>query len=142
MIKYRLNFTLPAETLFALMAKMLPIEDLSVEEIVEHAPPAAPAKLKPPQQAQLAKPKRRRATRTPESYALNLKEGVNGILMGILEDGQVHETAVFKPAMKSRGYAEAGTSSALAKLLKRGIVFQPEFGAWQLTKEYRQKQSA
>ena len=140
MIKYRLAFTMPAETLFALMAKVLPIEDLSVEEI---APTPAKAARQLADNGQLVKPKRRRrATRTPESYQVNLKEGVNGVLMDILSDGQVHETAVFKPAMTTRGYAAAGTSSALAKLLKRGVVFQPEFGLWQLTKEYRQKQSA
>jgi hypothetical protein len=142
-VKYRLGLTISAETLFALLGRVLPIEDLAVEELAPTPMQAMPKAAQQP--AQLAKPKltKRRGTRTSESYKqINLKAGVNGILMDILSDGQLHPTGEFKPAMRSRGFADAGTSSALAKLLKRGIVFQPEFGMWQLTKEYRQKESA
>jgi hypothetical protein len=34
-MKLKIGFTIPAETLFGLVAKFLPIEDLSVEEILE-----------------------------------------------------------------------------------------------------------
>ena len=93
-----------AETLFALMAKVLPIEDLAVEEIVEHAPPAPAFK---PQPAQLKlsqkKPIKRRATRDLNSYTFAIDKGMNAILMSVLEDGQPHETAVFKPVIAQSG---------------------------------------
>lgn len=40
-VKFKLGFTVSAETLFTLLSKMLPIDDLSVEEVVE--PPRASA---------------------------------------------------------------------------------------------------
>lgn len=142
MVKYRLNFVMPAEVLFGLLAKVLPIEDLSVEEI---AP--TPAKFKvaqhladngPSHAPQLVKP-RKGHRRSRESYTINLKAGVNGVLLDILSDGGTHPTAEFKPAMAKRGYAAAGTSSALEKLRKRGLIYQPEAGVWRLVE---QKQSA
>ena len=33
-VKFKLGFTVSAETLFGLLSKMLPIEDLSVEEVL------------------------------------------------------------------------------------------------------------
>ena len=37
-VKFKLGFTVSAETLFTLMSKLLPIEDLSVEEVIERPP--------------------------------------------------------------------------------------------------------
>jgi hypothetical protein len=128
MIKYRLAFTIPAETLFGLVAKVLPIEDLSVEEIVEQRTAVTP---------QIERPKRKR-----KHFArANLETGVNAIVLGVLSDGKAHPTSEFKPAMARQGYSAAGSGSALEKLKKRGLIHQPDFGMWQLT-ENKQKQSA
>ena len=35
-VKFKIGFTVPAETLFGMMAKFLPIEDLHVEEVIDH----------------------------------------------------------------------------------------------------------
>jgi len=129
MIKYRLAFTIPAETLFGLMAKVLPIEDLSVEEIVEPRSVVTP---------QIERPQFKRKRSAPPP---NLKAGVNAIVLGILSDGKAHPTSEIKPAMAKQGYAAAGAGSELEKLRKRGLIYQPDFGAWQLTAD-KQKQSA
>ena len=37
-VKFKIAFTINAETLFTLASKLLPIEDLSIEEVVERQP--------------------------------------------------------------------------------------------------------
>ena len=87
MIKYRLGFTMSAETLFALMAKVLPIEDLNVEEIIER-PPAVqkPARRLAQPQPQLVKPERKKRDRGGP----NMKAGANAIIMELFSDGKGH----------------------------------------------------
>jgi hypothetical protein len=136
MIKYRLNFTVPAETLFALMAKVLPIEDLSVEEIVVHAPPAKKVAQPPQSQPQLVKPKIKRDRGGP-----NMKAGANAIIMELFSDGKGHRATELKALFAARGLSANGVGSALEKLKKRGFVSQPELGLWQRTAS-PQRQSA
>jgi hypothetical protein len=121
MIKYRLAFTMPAETLFALMAKVLPIEDLSVEEI---AP--TPARPKLVAQRRLEKPPRKKSNRGGP----NLKTGANSIIMELLADGAGHAANELKPMFKARGLSENGVGSALEKLRRRGVIHHPAVGLW------------
>ena len=137
MIKYRLGFTMSAETLFALMAKVLPIEDLSVEEIAPT--PAKPPRLQPP--AQLAKPKVKRAPRR-SGYAINLQAGTNAIILKVLEDGKIHRTSEIKEAYLAAGYNPNGTGSSIERQRKWGLIEKAGVGQWRLTKEQMQKQRA
>ena len=142
MIKYRLGFTMSAETLFALVAKVLPIEDLSVEEI-------APVPVKAGRQLadsgphpQLAKPKRRSPAPRKNGYAANLDAGTNAIILKVLADGKPHRTREIKDAFVAGGYNPNGTGSSMARQEKWGLIEHVGVGMWQLTKEQRQKQSA
>ena len=65
-MKFKIGFTIAGETLFGLIAKFLPIEDLSVEELVDKTPQAQPAParaLKRPEPKSLARPKVRRRSK-------------------------------------------------------------------------------
>ena len=134
MIKYRLGFTMSAETLFALMAKVLPIEDLSVEEIA----PVPVRMPKPP--PQLVAPKKKRATRG--GYNANLQAGTNAIILKVLEDGKVHRTREIKEAYLAAGYNPNGTGSSIERQRKWGLIEKAGVGQWRLTKEQMQKQRA
>ena len=126
MIKYRLNFTIGAETLFGLLAKALPIEDLNVEEIVE--PVAKPAKLKP---VALAAPPKKRAQRL--GYGVNLEEGVNGAILQALADGKPHRYSELKRAITAAGYAGNGLGSRLERLHAHKVIVRVQPGFWQKT---------
>lgn len=139
MIKYRLGFTMSAETLFALLGKVLPIEDLSVEEIaptpvrVKRIPPASPP--------QLVKPKHGGARRT-SGYTANLEAGTNAIILKVLADGKPHHTREIKEAFTAAGYNPNGTGSSIARQRKWGLIERAGIALWRLTKDQQQKQSA
>jgi len=143
MIKYRLGFTMSAETLFALLSKVLPIEDLSVEEI-------APAPVKAARQLadggprpQLAKPKlKRKSGRPPDSYKPNLAAGANAIILRVLADGEIHHTREIKDGYAAGGFKPNGTGSSIERMRKWGIIERAGAGQWRLSKEHMQKQRA
>ena len=129
-IKYKLAFTIDSETLFGIMSKFLPIEDLSVEEVVE----------RPAERPLIAKGTPFKAPRAPQvrrkkgsGYALNLYAGCNAIIMATFADGEPHIGADCFPGMKAAGYAINGLYGRLDRLRLHGYVTQPRPGKWQLT---------
>lgn len=145
MIKYRLGFTMSAETLFALLGKVLPIEDLSVEEIaptpVKAARQLADGGLRP----QLAKPKLKRKSgrgRPPDIYKPNLKAGANAIILRVLADGEIHHTREIKDGYVAGGFQPNGTGSSIERMRKWGVIEHVGVGQWRLSKEHMQKQRA
>ncbi len=132
-MKLKIGFTVSAETLFGLMAKVLPIENFHVEEILEREPlaPRRMEELARPAASATAKKRPRRNTRRG---AIDLKAGANEIVLALLSDGEPHRAAELKPLFQARGYAPTGVGSRLEKLRDFGVVFQPEFGLWQKVK--------
>ena len=123
MIKYKMAFTVPAEVLFGLLAKVLPIEDLSVEELVERPPPAKPKMVAAPKQIE-------RKKRRKPAHEIQLDRGANGIILELFADGRPHRAVELKPLFEARGLSSNGVGSALEKLKRRGLVSQPEMGLW------------
>lgn len=136
-MKFKIGFTIDAQTLFGMMAKMLPIEDVSVEEIAERAiPKIAHA---PPQRLAHAKPKKRYGgTKGLGARGPNLKAGANRVIMEWLADGKPHAPIELKPRYAKAGFARTGLSARLAKLKEFGVVTQPEIGLYQLAEAYRE----
>ena len=132
MIKYRLAFTMPAETLFGLLAKLLPIEDLSVEELAPT--PARLAKVKP---VALSPPSPQKRAR-----AINAKEGVNGAIMRVLADGKPHRYAELKLAVAAAGYAGSGIGSRLERLHAHQAIVRVGPGLWQKAAADDERKSA
>jgi hypothetical protein len=130
-VKFKIGFTIDAETLFGLMAKFLPLEDLTVEEVVEHAERhAAPKRLAHVSGADMPKIKRTRHTL-----------GANGGQLKVLVDHARKYGVVgyggLGEALKAAGFARAGAGSAIKRALDKGILVRHENGGYMV----REKES-
>ena len=138
-VKFKLGFTINAETLFMLMSKMLPIEDLSVEEVVERQPqlndgPRFDARFDLPKPVPKAKKVKRRSRRHYEGP--NFKAGINGVIVTHLSDGMRHAAMELRKPLKAAGYSESSVSSRMEALRKHGVVENLGDGTWRLTNKY------
>ena len=140
-VKFKLGFTVSAETLFTLMSKLLPIEDLSVEEVIERpSTPLADRAIALHQKQFLAKPKpkpkpkHRINPRYPDGP--NLKMGINGIIVRHLSNGMGHNASELRKALKTGGYSESSLSSRIEELRKHGVVENLGQGTWRLTDKH------
>lgn len=135
-MKLKVGFEIEAEVLFGMLSKMLPIDNLSVEEMgpTHVAPQIKIAKIA--QQIALVKT-RKRPART--GYAVNPNKGVNKIIMEMLADGKPHKAVEAKPLMKAAGYATSGTGSKMQRLREHGYVNMLGNGFWQITERNTQK---
>ena len=129
-VKFKIGFTIPSDTLIAMIAKFLPIEDLSVEEIVPK-PTLAERSIaihKLTQQAIAThKPKpqiHKRASRGP-----NLKKGINEILITELSTGPKRAVDM-QPKVVAAGFSENSVTSRLEELRKYGVIERMSDGKW------------
>jgi hypothetical protein len=136
-VKYRLNFVMSADVLFGLLARVLPVEELNVEEIAPVPVKEKPARITHDPAIRFDKrfdaPKPKRKPR--DRGGPNLKAGANAIIMDLLSDGESHKANELNPLFKARGLSENGVGSALEKLRRRGLVHHPEVGLWAKTNE-------
>ena len=77
-VKFKVGFTMSAETLFGIIAKFLPVEDLHVEEVPPDVLPYQPS-------ARLAH--EGRSGRTARRR-IKLDQGANGFITRALADGK------------------------------------------------------
>ena len=140
-IKYKLAFTIDSETLFGIMSKFLPVQDLSVEEVpMEDRVNAKMQQLGAalgerqlkradlPELLASIKPKRHRRVNK-----VNLYKGSNAIIMAALADGGHHPNTDIAPNMVKAGYATNGLYGRMERLRRHGYVMRPRAGYWQLT---------
>ena len=139
-VKFKLGFTMSAETLFALLGKVLPIDDLEVEEILEHdVAPADPA-IRFDKRFDLPKPAKKAARKVATRGGPNLNAGVNKVIVDALANG-AQRAVHLKKILQAAGYAATGIGSRLDALRRAGIVFRPEPGLYELTSEsHRERQ--
>ena len=129
-VKFKIGFQIDAETLFGIIAKFLPLEEVTVEEVVERAHAPTP---RLPKQAKLAAPKP--VEQASRRRQLNLDEGVNAIIMGALADGEPHRASEIINAIAKDGrYATNGMGSRIPRLLRHGYIVRPSQGMYQLAK--------
>ena len=136
MVKFRLGFTISAETLFLLMSKMLPIDDLAVEEVMEAAPRQQhnlKAQLKHLGQDSLMPPPKKQHKPQKRRRGVDLKRGINGIILTALSDGGTHRAVDLQPLLRAAGFSENSVSSRLQQLKEHGVVRQVGMGTWRLT---------
>jgi hypothetical protein len=124
-VKFKVAFTMSAETLFGIIAKFLPVEDLQVEEIAPGVVPLA----RPSKAARLAAPSR---AKRGDAGLTNLEEGVNGLIMRTLADGQPHRYRELKANVAKGGFSASGIGSRLARLREVGAVVRASPGFWRL----------
>jgi hypothetical protein len=141
-VKFKIGFTIDAETLFGIIAKFLPVEDLEVEEIEPHAPKHVEkiARLVGPENRH--EPVRPPRAKRPGPIPMSLDKGANAIIMNFLADGKRHGPGALKPLFRAAGYSDSGVASRLMKLKAAGVVHQPEYGLWQIGEAPVTKKSA
>ena len=119
-VNFKVGFTISGETLFALIAKMLPIENLEVEEIPAHKPPTKPIAL--PHR----KPQARR-----KNNPMRLKMGINGIVLTAMKDKPM-KAQELQPLIKAAGYSVNSINSRLEALRIKGIIARVGDGRWRV----------
>jgi hypothetical protein len=142
MVKFKIGFTIQAETLFHLVSKMLPIEDLSVQEIFEK-PSVAPQVKTMGKTAQLVAKRMMPSSRVRgHKRQFNLDQGLNKIVVDFLSDGKNHRASELEPIVqKTNFYSINSIQSRLAALAIYGVVEQPQPGLWKLAEKYTKKAS-
>jgi hypothetical protein len=141
-VKFKVGFTIDAQTLFAMMSKLLPVDDVTVEELIERplpsdrlvlqpVPPGAMAILNAAKQQTKARLKPKQYKRLPRK-PLDLHAGINRIIMEALSDGFAHRSVDFKSLLKKGGYSENSVGSRLQNLREHGVVEQMGDGTWRL----------
>jgi len=121
-VKFKIGFTIGADTLFGLMSKMLPIENLEVEEIrpkptlAERAIHKITHKPKP-------------QIRKHASPGPNLEKGINGVIMAALSDGP-KRAAELRPKVIAAGFSANSVTSRLEELRKYGVLERASDGMW------------
>jgi hypothetical protein len=125
-VKFKIGFVMDSESLFGLIGKFLPVEDLSVEEIVER-PPKLP--LQAIAHAVNHITKRTTEKKTRASPGPNLKKGINGIIMTALADGPKRANQL-KPKVKAAGFSENSVNSRLEALRGYGVLEMIGDGTW------------
>ena len=119
-VKFKVGFTMSAETLFRIIAKFVPVEDLEVEEIVRRVEPTPKPKL-----IANHKPKPfKRASLGPD-----LKKGINGIILAALSDGPKRANDL-QPKVAAAGYSRNSINSRLEELRRAGVVERIGDGRW------------
>ena len=132
MTKFRIAFTIQAETMFHLMSRLLPIDDLSVSEMHEGTAHKSAPKLAARVHAALTKPKKKRRSR-----GIDLEHGINSIIVNHLSDGKPHRTQEMQPLTMTGGYSPNSVNSRLEELRKAGIVERVGNGTWKLVQKVR-----
>ena len=138
-MKFKIGFTIDGETLFGMLSKMLPIENLSVEEIVPKPTLAerAIAVNRLTQQAIDQKrfpPVRKKADYKRQSPGPSLTKGVNMVIVHELDSGPKKATEI-QPKAKAAGFSPNSVNSRLEALRNHGVVGRIGDGRWRLLKE-------
>lgn len=134
-VKFKIGFEVDAQTMFGIMAKFLPFENLHVEEIVERPKPIALPKLK------LVKPNGAKAKPNGEKTfkrrfrAIDLKTGINAIILDALADGKPHTPTELRDAINATGkFSPNSLGSRMVQLIRDGHVAKHADGQYVLGK--------
>jgi hypothetical protein len=140
-VKFKIGFEMDAETLFGIIAKFVPLENLSVEEVVERphvVPRIAPepntseGRPKPLKLVRASRNGRKPYTRHPRQ--IDLKTGLNFIILDALSDGENHTPTELKAAIAKTAYSPNSLASRMAQLIRDGHVVQADYGSYKLGK--------
>ena len=125
-VKFKIGFTIDAETLFGMMAKFLPLENLAVEEVVEHERRVAP----PPRLAHSSKGADLAQIRRRRSFDPN--GGQLKVLVDYTRKHGVVSHRELGEALKAGGFSRLGAGSALKRALAKGVLRKHENGGYML----------
>jgi hypothetical protein len=132
-VKFKIGFEMDAETLFGIIAKFVPLENLSVEEVV--ARPHVVPRIAPEPNTKLVRASRNgRKPYTRHPRQIDLKTGLNFIILDALSDGENHTPTELKAAIAKTAYSPNSLASRMAQLIRDGHVVQADYGSYKLGK--------
>lgn len=129
-LKFKVGFTITGEALFAIIAKMLPIENLSMEEIIPSKTPLADRAIEHHQKKFLPRKKQLNQRASPGP---SLTRGINMIIVNELESGPKRASEL-QPKAKAAGFSNNSVNSRLEALRNHGIVERIGDGRWRMKK--------
>jgi hypothetical protein len=135
MIKFKVGFTITPEVLFGIIAKVLPLEDLHIEQMVETPTPTQPTLSHEwKHDWKLSKPKRKnkKYTRSKPSIPMDLDKGINKIILTALQT-RPHKGTELRPLLTSEGYSPNSVGSRLQSLEEKGFIESMDNGYWRLS---------
>jgi hypothetical protein len=130
-VKYKIGFDIDGQTLFAVLAKFLPVDNVTVKEIISEP---TPQPLPKPQPLPNPRIERKKYAKSAPSIPMRLDAGINRIIVEALRS-RPHRAVEFKPMLKKAGYSESSVQSRLAELRLKGVVEQIWDGSWTLNKD-------
>lgn len=130
-VKFKIGFTMDAETLFGMISKFLPVENLHVEEVVEQSKPDPAIRFDRRFDLPKPRPKQKREPSRP----MDLHNGINGVIIKLLMDGKSHHSGEFVPLIGAAGYSKNSVASRLAELCKKDVMVRVSKGTYKLTTE-------
>jgi hypothetical protein len=133
-MKLKVAFTIDSKTLFQILAKALPLEDLHVEEQLHQAELDAVAKQLAHKPDKVSFRKRKAYKRTVPTIPFNPDKGINKIILSLLAKGP-HRAIEMRPSLKEGGYSPSSVSSRLQELLTHGMVTKHGDGLWSLAEQ-------
>lgn len=140
MVKFRIGFTITPEVLFGIIGKVLPLEDMHIEQVVET--PAPDPKWHPDpairfdKKFDLPKPTKSKKHKRNPSIPIDLTKGVNKTIMDLLKNGP-HKAIEMRAALrKTTSYSPNSIGSRLQSLERNGVVVRMGDGKWCLAKSY------
>jgi hypothetical protein len=121
--------------LFKLLAQFLPLEELHVEEIAPTISTISKdddlwtktLQLRNEARAKRKKPKQFKR-RPPKP--MDLRVGINKIIIKAMSDGKPHKAVEFKSLLKEGGYSSNSVGSRLQNLENNGVVIRQGDGTW------------
>jgi len=126
MVKYEIKIRITSKDYFDMTARYLPFQIVGIEELVDLPMPKAPPAVVALVEKLKTKKKRRR------SHGIDLKSGVNRVLVDVLADGKRHRAAEMKEPVAEKGFSRNSVGSRLQNLAKHGIARQIGDGTWEL----------
>lgn len=127
-VKFRIGLTIDGETLFALMAKILPIEDLSVKELPPLTERAFAVNKITRRAIAASKPKFKRP-----NAEIKLDRGINKIIVEALTERSMRASEL-EPLVVTAGWSRNSVNSRLEFLRQKGFVTRIGDGRWQMVK--------
>jgi hypothetical protein len=129
-MKYKMSFTIDSEALFSIMARMLPIDDLAVEEVAPIMPPQAAIRF---DKRFDQPPKSTRKGEKRKKGSADLTQGVNAIIMSVLADGAPYKYSELREAIAKTTYSPNGIGSRVDRLVEFGYVVRLGGGMYRAT---------
>jgi len=130
-VKFNMHIRIDADQFMEMIAQYLPFELQSVEEIVmEPLPKAPPAVVALANRFKVKREKPSKPSNRRPSRPMDLKAGINRILLEALADGKPHRSAEIKPALVAGGFSPNSVGSRLQNLAQKGHVIQHGDGTW------------